>query len=132
MQDRTIYEDAEIFVENLYLRELMPERDYQSYRNLYEAMAESLQKPSLVVYLKASTWTLISRIRKRGRSYERDIDREYLAQLNIGYDIWIKKISEGWNVLVIDTDNYDIDRDVDWLEGILEEIQEKVEKQKIS
>ncbi len=116
IQDRTIYEDAEIFVENLYLRELMPERDYQSYLNLYEAMAESLQKPGLVVYLKASTWTLISRIRKRGRSYERDIDREYLAQLNIGYDNWIKKISEGWNVLVIDTDNYDIDRDVDWLE----------------
>ena len=126
IQDRTIYEDAEIFVENLYSRELMPERDYQSYRNLYEAMIESLQKPGLVVYLKASTWTLISRIRKRGRSYERDIDREYLAQLNIGYDNWIKKISESWNVLVIDTDNYDIDRDVDWLEGILEEIREKV------
>jgi len=89
-------------------------------------MIESLQKPGLVIYLKASTWTLISRIRKRGRSYERDIDREYLAQLNIGYDNWIKKISEGWNVLVIDTDNYDIDRDVDWLEGILEEIREKI------
>ena len=128
VQDRTIYEDAEIFVEILYLRELMPERDYRSYQHLYEAMAESLQKPGLVVYLKASTWTLISRIRKRGRSYERDIDREYLAQLNIGYDNWIKKISQGWNVLVIDTDHYDIDRDVDWLEGILEEIREKVEK----
>jgi len=95
VQDRTIYEDAEIFVENLYSRELMPERDYQSYRNLYEAMVDSLQKPGLVVYLKASTWTLISRIRKRGRSYERDIDREYLAQLNIGYDNWIKKNRRG-------------------------------------
>ncbi|MFQ5675713.1 MAG: deoxynucleoside kinase [bacterium] len=127
VQDRSIYEDAEIFVENLYARELMPTRDYQSYRNLYEAMAESLYRPGLVVYLKASTWTLISRIRKRGRIYERDIDREYLAQLNIGYDKWIRKITESWNVLIVDTDNYDIDRDADWLEGIISDIQTRVE-----
>lgn len=126
VQDRSIYEDAEIFVENLYARQLMPMRDYQSYRNLYEAMAESLQRPGLVVYLKASTWTLISRIRKRGRTYERDIDREYLAQLNIGYDQWIRKITESWNVLVVDTDNYDIDRDADWLEGIIADIQTRI------
>ncbi|MFQ5603636.1 MAG: deoxynucleoside kinase [bacterium] len=126
IQDRTIYEDAEIFAENLFLRDLMPERDYESYRNLYHAMVKTLKKPAIVVYLKASTWTLLSRIRKRGRSYERDIDREYLAQLNIGYDNWIKRISRTWKVLVIDTDNYDIACDRDWLEGILEEIQSNI------
>lgn len=122
VQDRTIYEDAEIFAANLYQRELMPSRDYQAYQDLYEAMVQSLKRPGLVVYLKASTWTLLSRIRKRGRSYERNIDKEYLAQLNIAYENWIKKISNSWNVLIVDTDNYDMSRDLDWLEGILEEI----------
>ncbi|MCG8604796.1 deoxynucleoside kinase [bacterium] len=126
IQDRTIFEDAEIFADNLYQRDLLPARDYESYRNLYQAMILTLEEPALVVYLKASTWTLLSRIRKRGRDYERDIDKEYLAQLNIGYDRWIKKISESWNVLVIDTDNYDMHKDVRWLEGILEEIGDRM------
>jgi len=126
LQDRTIYEDAEIFAANLYQRELLPERDYRSYRELYEAMTLSLKRPGLVVYLKASTWTLISRIRKRGRSYERAIDREYLAQLNMGYDSWIRRISESWNVFVIDTDAYDLMQDQEWLESISEEIRNRV------
>ena len=126
IQDRTIYEDAEIFAENLFRRGLLSERDYNSYNNLYEAMVASLSKPRLVVYLKASIWTLISRIRKRGRDYERDVDSEYLAQLNIGYNNWVKKISGDWKVLVIDTDNYDLNRDLDWREGIVEEIKENV------
>lgn len=126
IQDRTIFEDAEIFAANLFQRELMPARDYESYRNLYQAMVLTLERPAIVVYLKASTWTLLSRIRKRGRHYERDIDREYLAQLNIGYEQWIKRISKTWNVLVIDTDNYDLNRDQNWLEGILEEIMNRV------
>ncbi len=126
VQDRTIYEDAEIFAENLFQRELMSSRDYESYRDLYEAMVRALKKPSLVVYLKASTWTLISRIRKRGRSYERNIDKEYLAQLNINYDRWIAKISKSWNVLEIDTDNCDINQDSEWLEEIFEKIKKKL------
>ena len=126
IQDRTIYEDAEIFAQNLFLRGLMPERDYKSYRNLYEAMIQSLKRPDMVIYLKASTWTLISRIRKRGRIYEKDIDREYIAQLNIGYEKWIKKISGSWNVMVIDTDNFDVFSDEDWLESILDEVRNRV------
>ncbi len=129
IQDRTIYEDAEIFAENLFLRDLMPKRDYESYKNLYSTMVLTLEKPSIVVYLKASTWTLLSRIRKRGRDYERDIDTEYLDQLNILYDNWIKRISQTWNVLVIDTDNYDMTSDSEWLEGILEEVKNQIEEQ---
>lgn len=127
IQDRTIYEDAEIFARNLYLRELMPARDYDSYKNLYQAMVQSLKRPDIVVYLRASTWTLISRIRKRGREYERSVDREYLAQLNIGYEKWIKKIAPTWELLIVDTDNFDMHEDVDWLEGILEEIKNRVD-----
>ena len=126
IQDRTIYEDAEIFATNLYTREMMPERDYLSYQSLYHAMVKSLKKPQIVIYLRASTWTLISRIRKRGRSYERDVDVEYLAQLNICYENWIKKIADHWNLLVVDTDNFDMFEDVAWLDGILDEIGERI------
>lgn len=122
IQDRTIYEDAEIFAHNLHARSLMSNRDYASYCDLYEAMVKSLKRPQLVVYLKASTWTLISRIRKRGRDYERSVDREYLGQLNIEYERWIKQISTNWNVLIVDTDNFDMYEDVNWMRGILEEI----------
>jgi len=126
IQDRTIYEDAEIFAYNLYSREMMPERDYQSYKSLYEAMVQSLRRPQVVIYLRASTWTLVSRIRKRGRSYERDVDAEYLAQLNICYEHWIKRIADSWNVLVVDTDNFDMFEDIAWLDSILDEIRARI------
>ncbi len=126
IQDRTIYEDAEIFAQNLYLRGLMPERDYQSYTSLYEAMVQSLRRPGLIVYLRASTWTLISRIRKRGRDYERSVDTEYLAQLNISYERWIKRIPKSWNLLVVETDNFNINEDKVWRKEILEEISKRV------
>jgi len=128
IQDRTIYEDAEIFAQNLFNRKLMPERDFLAYRDLYDAMRRSLKPPALIIYLRASTWTLISRIRKRGRSYERDVDPEYLGQLNIGYEEWVKRISPEWNVLVVDTDDYDMSRDPEWLESMLEEISSRVER----
>ncbi len=126
IQDRTIYEDAEIFASNLFQRDLMPERDYETYRSLYEAMEQSLQHPELIIYLKASIWTLISRIRKRGREYERDVNTEYLAQLNINYERWIKRISGSWNVMIIDTDNFDMHKDTEWMEGILEEVRHRM------
>lgn len=126
VQDRTIYEDAEIFAANLYERGMMEARDYRAYRGLYEAMTESLVRPALVVYLRASTWTLLSRIRKRGRPYERTMDREYLAQLNVVYERWVRGIAESWDVLIVDTDDYDLDRDRDWREGMLEDIAERL------
>ncbi len=89
VQDRTVYEDAEIFAANLYQQGNMHERDYQSYRELYEVMVELLPPPSLMVYLKASVPTLLRRIAKRGREFEQDIDPQYLARLNGLYNAWI-------------------------------------------
>lgn len=127
VQDRTIYEDAEIFARNLFESGCMSERDFASYTDLYETLAGFLKPPDLVVYLKASPWTLVTRIRKRGRDYERDIDKEYLLKLDLAYNGWVRRIAERWNVLVVDTDRYDMDRDVDWREGILETIAERVQ-----
>lgn len=127
VQDRTIYEDAEIFAHNLFERGLMHARDYAVYTDLYAAISSSLRPPDLFVYLRASTWTLISRIRKRGRDYEQNIDKEYLAQLNLNYERWVKRIFEQYHVMIVDTDAYDVHRDKDWLDGVIAEIQRRVE-----
>jgi deoxyadenosine/deoxycytidine kinase len=89
VQDRTVYEDAEIFAKNLYVQGNMSERDYDAYRNLYKAVSSFLPPPDLIVYLQASTETLLMHINKRGRDFEKDIKADYIAQLNTLYDGWI-------------------------------------------
>ena len=122
VQDRTIYEDGEIFARNLYLHQKMSVLDYKTYQNLYESMTEALRYPDLIIYLRASTWKLISRIRKRGRDYERDIDKEYLAQLNVLYDKWIKDYAKTHRVLVVETDKLDLEFNENQVNGIIQQI----------
>jgi deoxyadenosine/deoxycytidine kinase len=122
IQDRTIFEDGDVFAKNLYANETMSEKDYQNYKDLYETIIDSLRFPDLIIYLRASTWTLISRIRKRGRDYERAISTEYLAQLNLAYEDWIKNYARNNRVLVIDTDDLDIEKDTTRLNEIIKKI----------
>jgi deoxyadenosine/deoxycytidine kinase len=93
IQDRSVYEDAEIFAGNLYRQGLLPERDYRSYRELYTVLTQFLPAPDLVVYLRAEVPVLLERISLRGRSYEQDIQPEYLTQLNQLYEDWIHNFS---------------------------------------
>jgi deoxyadenosine/deoxycytidine kinase len=90
IQDRSVYEDAEVFARNLARQGLMAERDYHSYRELYSVLTEFLPPPDLVVYLRADVPTLLARIAQRGRSYEQDMRPDYLAQLNELYEGWIQ------------------------------------------
>jgi deoxyadenosine/deoxycytidine kinase len=90
IQDRTVYEDAEIFAQNLYLQGHMSERDWQSYWDLYQTVITILPPPDLVIYLQASVSHLQERIRERGRDYEQEISTEYLTQLNELYDHWVE------------------------------------------
>ncbi len=89
IQDRSVYEDAEIFAQNLYEQGHIQERDYQTYRQLYETVIQFLPPPDLVIYLRASVPTLMERIARRGRDYERKIAPGYLESLNELYEIWI-------------------------------------------
>jgi deoxyadenosine/deoxycytidine kinase len=89
VQDRTVYEDAEIFARNLYVQGQMSERDYDAYRRLYRAVSSFLPPPDLIVYLRASVPTLLSHIAKRGNVYEQNIAPDYLQQLNDLYEDWI-------------------------------------------
>lgn len=125
VQDRTVYEDAEIFACNLYEQGHMSDRDYDAYRSLYRAVASFLPPPHLVVYLRASVPTLLSHIERRGREYERNIAPEYLAQLNGLYERWIS----GWTacpVLTIEIDGRDFLHDVRDLDHIVEAVRSAI------
>jgi deoxyadenosine/deoxycytidine kinase len=106
IQDRSVYEDAEVFAHNLYLQDAISERDYATYHELYQVLVEFLPPPDLVIYLRASVPTLLSRISKRGRDYERKIHADYLADLNELYEAWIDHF-ELCPILTIPCDNLD-------------------------
>jgi deoxyadenosine/deoxycytidine kinase len=93
IQDRSVYEDAEIFAANLYRRGGISARDYATYRALYKGVVEFLPPPDLVIYLQASPETLLERIAQRNRSYEREIHRDYLVSLNDLYNQWIESFT---------------------------------------
>jgi len=124
VQDRTIYEDVEIFARNLYEMGNMSQRDWDNYRALFEIMTSYLKKPDLIIYLRASVDTLLTRIKKRSRGFERDISPEYIYMLNLSYDRWIKEDQSRNKVLVIETDQFDVFRDQDKLERVLNQIRD--------
>ncbi|RME39320.1 MAG: deoxynucleoside kinase [Thermoflexia bacterium] len=126
IQDRTVYEDAEIFACNLYRQGLMSERDYRSYRDLYEIVRLILPPPNLVVYLRASVPTLLHRIAQRGRPFERAITPEYLEQLNRLYEEWISRFNL-CPVLTIPSDRLDFVAHSHHLDLIVEKILEKLQ-----
>jgi len=106
IQDRSVYEDAEIFAHNLYLQDAINERDYDTYRELYQVLVEFLPPPDLVIYLRASVSTLLDRIAMRDRSYERTISAAYLADLNELYESWVHDFTL-CPVLTVPCDNLD-------------------------
>ncbi len=125
IQDRCVYEDAEIFAHNLYRQELIHARDYSTYRELYEVLTEFLPPPDLVIYLRASVPTLMARIERRGRDYERQITSMYLAQLNELYEAWIA----GFNlcpVLTVPSDDLDYVANSKHFDLIVLKVQEKL------
>ncbi|MEQ9105051.1 MAG: deoxynucleoside kinase [Rhodothermales bacterium] len=106
VQDRSIYEDAEIFARNLYEMGLMPARDYENYVALFKIMTSYLKPPDLLVYLKASVPTLVDHIQSRGREFESTIRIEYLQRLNTHYEDWVTRYDLGPKI-IIDVDELD-------------------------
>ncbi|MDG1850403.1 MAG: deoxynucleoside kinase [Flavobacteriales bacterium] len=106
IQDRTIYEDAQIFAPNLHAMGLITSRDFENYSRLFELMASFVKPPDLLIYLRASVPTLVRQIQARGRAYESSIRIDYLTRLNERYEAWISEYTKG-KILVIDTDDLD-------------------------
>ncbi|MGA9407614.1 MAG: deoxynucleoside kinase [Bacteroidota bacterium] len=123
IQDRSIYEDAEIFARNLHEIGNMDKRDYENYVALYHVMMEYLRPPDLMIYLRASVDTLKMQISKRGRSYEQGIKREYLEQLNRHYESWIDGYKLG-PLLVVESDSLDFvhnEKDFQYVQNLVGE-----------
>ncbi len=106
IQDRTIYEDANIFARNLAEQSLMEPRDYETYLAVYQTVCRTLQPPDLMIYLRKSLPQLKAQIKKRGREYEQDISDQYLGDLNRYYDDWIENRYEGRKI-IIESDGLD-------------------------
>ena len=122
VQDRTIYEDAHIFADNLHEMGLMATRDIETYMKIFRLVTTLIPKPDLLIYLKASVPTLVSQIKKRGRAYEMSIQEEYLERLNRKYDEWISRIYRG-EVITIDVDRVDFVDDPSSLDDVVGRIE---------
>ena len=105
VQDRTIYEDAYVFVENLYHMGILIRPDYDTYMELFQTMTSFVRPPDLLVYLKASVPSLLQHIRQRGLAFESAISPEYLTLLNARYDQWVSEYKN--TILEIDIDGTD-------------------------
>ena len=125
IQDRTIYEDVEIFARNLHDLGHMSDRDWETYKNLFSNMVQFLKKPDIIIYLKASTDTLISRIKTRNRDFEKNINPEYLYQLNNAYNAWAKN-EKSLKILTINTNNFNVFKDKEKLEDIYKLIEDSI------
>ncbi len=124
--DRTIYEDAEVFAQNLHNNHLLGNRDFNSYYKLYNQVIEGVQAPALLIYLRASSDKLLQNIKKRGRAYEVAIDRQYLESLNDLYEDWTFSYNHS-PIITIDIDTHDIDTDEAARTEVLELIAQKIE-----
>ena len=126
VQDRSIYEDVDIFAKNLNQQGYMEGRDYENYQELFSIMTQFLTPPDLIVYLQASVPTLLKRISLRGRDYEKTISEEYLTQLNVLYEEWI----ENFNIcpiLNVPADDLDFVKHPEHLKLIANKILDKLQ-----
>jgi deoxyadenosine/deoxycytidine kinase len=125
VQDRTVYEDAFVFAQNLYQQGHLSQRDWRTYMDLFHSVSPALRKPDLLIYLRASLPTLRARIQKRGRPFERDLPDRYLLSLNALYE----ELIASWNlspVEVVEADRVDfVEREEDRM-ALLEALSRRI------
>lgn len=125
VQDRTIYEDAEIFAPNLHAMGLMSTRDFNNYVTLFKLMSKLVKAPDLLIYLRANVPTLVNQIQQRGREYENSIRLDYLKQLNERYEAWISRYNDG-KLLIVNVDKIDITNSPEDLSSVIDKIDAQI------
>lgn len=124
IQDRTIYEDAQIFAPNLHSMGLMSSRDFDTYLKLFESLNHTIKPPDLLIYLRASIPTLVNNIQKRAREYEDSIRLDYLRRLNERYEAWITSYPH--KNLIIEIDELNFADNSEHLGSIITKIQAEI------
>ncbi|MBD66874.1 MAG: deoxynucleoside kinase [Halobacteriovoraceae bacterium] len=130
IQDRSIYEDANIFARALFEQGDLDKRDYETYCTLYESMIQYLSSPTLMIFLKRSVPKLLERIKMRGRDYEQAIPVDYLTKLNGYYDEWYDSYDLGKS-LVVDTDELDFLENEDHFNKLVHKIHDSIDQQEM-
>jgi deoxyadenosine/deoxycytidine kinase len=131
IQDRTIYEDAEIFARTLHDQGSMTDVDYRNYTSLFHVLVSFLRKPDLIIYLKASPDVLMERIARRGRASEQSISRDYIARLNRAYDDWMRRAHAEGEVLEIDTDTVRLQGETPAFNQLVKDLKERYPRQAV-
>lgn len=121
IQDRTIYEDAQIFAPNLHAMGLMSTRDFQNYTEIFNSITSLISPPDLLIYLRGSIPALVNQIQKRGREYEDNLRLDYLRRLNEYYEAWIAKYKHG-KLLVIDIDHCNFAENAEDLGSVIQRV----------
>lgn len=127
IQDRSIYEDANIFARSLYDQGKLDKRDYENYRQLYDSMIQFLNPPTLMIFLRRSVPKLLERIKQRGRDYEQSIPVEYLTSLNEYYDEWYANYNLGKS-LIVDTDELDFLENEEHFDRLVKRIWDSIDQ----
>jgi deoxyadenosine/deoxycytidine kinase len=130
IQDRSIYEDANIFARALYEQGNLDKRDYDNYVTLYKSMIEYLSPPTLMIFLKRSVPKLLERIAMRGRDYEQSIPVDYLTRLNQYYGDWYDNYSLGKS-LIVDTDELDFLENEEHFDRLVQKIHDSIDQQEM-
>ena len=130
VQDRSIYEDANIFARALFEQGDLDARDYENYCKLYESMIQYLNPPTLMIFLKRSVPKLQERIQLRGRDYEQAIPVDYLTKLNQYYDDWYDSYELGKS-LIVDTDDLDFLENEDHFDKLVQKIHDSIDQQEM-
>ncbi len=130
VQDRSIYEDANIFARALFEQGDLEERDYLNYKTLYESMIQYLSAPTLMIFLKRSVPKLMGRIKQRGRDYEQSIPQDYIARLNNYYDDWYSSYNLGKS-LIVDTDELDFLDNEDHFNKLIQKIYDSIDQKEM-
>lgn len=108
IQDRTIYEDAEVFAKTLNRLGHLCDRDYANYKALFDTMLEFIRPPDLIIFLKAKPESLMERIRNRGRESEKTITLDYLKILDEAYEEWFQRANRMTTLHILDTDRVNL------------------------
>ena len=129
IQDRTIYEDAEIFARTLTEQGSMTAVDYENYRSLFGVLVSYLRKPDLILYLRASPEVLMERIARRGRASEKGIGIDYISRLNRAYDDWLRRARSELEVLEIDTDRVPLQGETEAFRNLVDDLKRRYPRQ---